>query len=353
MKHPKSLATAIIVFLTAWTAHAGGLTPPSAALSNGTPVAVMKTLNQIEPRTLIPALPYYINTPGSYYLAQPLTCTSAVNGINIGVGEVRIDLNGFSITGTSNALDGVQVTAPCQNITIRNGIVRKWGHYGIMATNAAHVTAVNLTIYDNGWGGMYAGTNSLVKECSVYGNGATAPPTNMPPADDGIMVGPYSTIKDCKVYANYGAGIHTFSHSRITGCTATESVNADGIHCEDYCTVRECTAARNRAGGIKAGSMCRITANTCGENGYGTTNHAPGILIIGASSYIADNNTCKNYYGIRTEWSGSAGNLVVRNVCSNNTNDYYFGAGQHSGPVVDPVPGGFSGADPWANFIAD
>jgi len=176
----------------------------------------------------------------------------------------------------------------------------------------------------------------------------------MPPSDDGIMVGPYSTIKDCKVYANYGAGIHTFSHSRITGCTATESVNADGIHCEDYCTVRDCTAARNKAGGIKVGSMCRVTANTCGENGYGTTNDAAGILVIGASSYIADNNVCSNYYGIRTEWAGSSGNLIVRNVASmNKTNDYYFGAGQHSGPIADPAPGGFTGVDPWANFIAD
>ena len=334
-------------------ADGANLAPPPEAMSNGVPVASMKTLNQIEPRTLILSLPFKVDAPGSYYLVKPLLCTSAVNGVEIDVGEVKIDLNGFSLAGNTNSGSGIKVTAPCENVTIRNGIIRGWGQFGVMATNAAHLQFLDVNVHGNGYGGLYGGKNALVRDCTVYNNGFSAP-TNDPPYDDGIMVGPYSSIINCKVYANKGAGIHTFSHSRITGCTATESQFADGIHTEDYCTVRDCTVARNKCVGIKAGSMCRVSGNTCGENGTdpAATNGA-GILIIGYNSLIENNNVCGNRYGIMNISGGADGSLIIRNIASNNTNDFYFAAGDHHGMVLTPPPGHITNNNPWANFSVD
>lgn len=349
-----SILMIVIFAASLQTSIAANLTPPPAAISNGIPVASMKTLNEIEPRTLISSLPYTITASGSYYLAQPLVCTSSVDGIDIQISEVKIDLNGFSLAGVSNAGDGISISVPCNNITVRNGIICNWGGYGVMATNSDHVRFLDLNVYDNGSGALYAGKSSLVRDCTIYGNGFSAPATNNPPADDGIMVGPYSTIQDCKVYANAGSGIHTFSYSRITGCTATESHHADGIHAEDYCTVRDCTVARNNSDGIKVGSMCRVSGNTCGENGViGTATNGAGILIIGQNSLIQDNNVCGNRHGIKSMSETADGNLIIRNVASNNTNNYYFVAGDHHGILLTPPPGVITNFNPWANFSVD
>ncbi len=74
----------------------GNLTPP------GAPAPTMKTLDQIdaklEKRTPISSLPFTISQSGSYYLTGNLSGTS---GINVNVGNVVIDLNGFDLRGES------------------------------------------------------------------------------------------------------------------------------------------------------------------------------------------------------------------------------------------------------------
>lgn len=327
---------------------ASDLQPPATALSNGVPIATMKSLEEIEPRTLITRLPYQISKAGSYYVSGPLTGTNGACGIEISVGDVIIDLNGFTLTGVSNSLDAVRVTTSCDGVTIRNGGIFGWGGYGIMATNAAHVRCSGVNVTRCYAGGIYAGRNALVEQCEVYANGFSATPTN-PPADDGIQVGSYSTVKECKAYANHGAGIHSYSFSRVSDCTATDSSVADGIHLEDYCTVRNCIAAQNTVNGIKVGSMCRVTENTCGGNGLTVTNGA-GILVIGHNSVIENNNSCGNYYGYQTQSPTWDGNLFIRNTASNNSNQYYLAAGDHFGELLSPVAGGITNINPWANF---
>jgi len=352
MKHPnRSVLLGILAGLGfAAALRAGDIEPPGSALSNGMPVATMKSLDEIEPRTLITRLPFLISRAGSYYVSRPLSGSNGANGITISVGDVIIDLNGFTLRGTNGSMDGIHVSVPCDGLTIRNGSVSGWGHYGIMATNAGHFRCEGVNVTQCGWGGLYAGPNALVERCEVYGNGFLAPVGGNPPSDDGIHVRSYSTISDCKAYANRGAGIHSYMYSRVTGCIATESAQADGIHVEDYCTVRDCTAARNTMVGIKVGSMSRVTDNICGQNGLVTTNRGAGILVMGHNSVVKGNACCGNFYGFQSESMTADGSLFIQNVASNNSNDYYFVAGDYFGQVISPPPGAVNNSNSWVNF---
>jgi hypothetical protein len=70
----------------------GPLTPPP-----GAPAPTMKTLEQIEPRTPISALPFTISSPGSYYVSGDLVVVANQHGISIDASNVTLDLGGFEL----------------------------------------------------------------------------------------------------------------------------------------------------------------------------------------------------------------------------------------------------------------
>src|SRR5690349_4513811 len=96
----------------------GSLAPP------GPPAATMKTLAQIEPRIPITSLPFTITNRGSYYL---LTNFVGLGGISINSGDVTLDLNGFSLVGSSGKGIFVPLPGPTlTNIAVQNGTVSGW-----------------------------------------------------------------------------------------------------------------------------------------------------------------------------------------------------------------------------------
>ncbi len=108
----------------------GSLTP------SGTPGPSMKSLDQIEARTPISALPFTIGTSGSYYLTKNLSVTTG-NAITINANSVTLDLNGFTISSTSSPANGagILLSSGIHDITITNG------HIGCAGTGpviAAH-----------------------------------------------------------------------------------------------------------------------------------------------------------------------------------------------------------------------
>ncbi len=110
-------------------------TPPLTPSGPPTdPATAMKSLNQIEPRTVIPRTvnstlfpPWQavtISTPGSYYLAGDIGCSSENIAMAITCSDVTLDLNGFTVkaVGTSSfGKTAIVINGGCKNITIRNG----------------------------------------------------------------------------------------------------------------------------------------------------------------------------------------------------------------------------------------
>lgn len=67
-----------LVLMTSRAFGQGGPLNPSAP-----PGVTFKTLQEVEPRNLIQAIPFTITTPGSYYLVSNLTDSTGANGIDI------------------------------------------------------------------------------------------------------------------------------------------------------------------------------------------------------------------------------------------------------------------------------
>jgi parallel beta-helix repeat protein len=322
----------------------------------------MKTLDQVEPRTIITNLPFNVSTAGSYYIVQSLPNSNGYDGLTINCGDVKIDLNGFALNGnTSDFHNGICVIGgPWDNITIRNGVIRNWGGFGINATNAMDTVITDIKAFGNGCGGIYAGQNAFLERCAAYGNGFSAnSKSNDPPRDDAIQVSDFSTIKDCKVRANGGSGIHSYNHSRVIGCTAVMSQGADGIHVENYCTIKDCTVSQNKIG-MTINSRCRVSENTIGYNGVvpWAGNYAgPGILIIGMNNVVERNIITWNNSGIK--FSGT-GNVVMNNYVSKSQSpatpwdpDFTWFVNSNFVGIIGVFTnnyGEFTNGNPWMNF---
>lgn len=101
----------------------GPLAPP------GAPAPTMKSLAQVEPRTIITAIPYTITQPGSYYLATNLSSTG--HGLIIRADYVTVDMMGFSLSGDRGSGDyGVWIDGaagvPHRNVVVRDGTLKSF-----------------------------------------------------------------------------------------------------------------------------------------------------------------------------------------------------------------------------------
>ena len=261
----------------------GPLAPP------GAPAPMMKTLQQMEPRTHIENAGYVITVPGSYYLTANLNGPTAI-GIKVQASGVTIDLRGFAIT---NCQVGIAAVAGVRTVAVANGSVSTCSGAGVDLSQAEHCRLEGVISSNNTGDGVSVGSGSIVTLCTAANNGGR-----------GLVLG-------------------------------------------DGGTVFRCVAQTNGNSGIVIASNCQATENTCTSNGAGAGQ--AGLLTMGAGNRVEGNSANQNN-GQGYQINGS-GNLVIRNnACSNTVADYSMAAGNSYGQIVLSPGAGFINSNAWANF---
>jgi hypothetical protein len=225
----------------------GQLTPPDGAVGPRGPVPTMKTLTQVEPRTLVqPGANgveldmnggYLITASGSYYLDANLSVSSS-NAITISASAVTLDLNGFLIV--SFAGDdvvrgaGIEIGPGVSNVTIRNGHIR--------GTSTLVGTTFTASGFDYGIKTSSTASNILVEDLSVVGM-----------AQSGISLSDTSVASRCTVSV---CGIGGINARIVRDCVAEQCVLV-GITAK---TAENCIAK-----GAMAGMVVDTATNCRGE----------------------------------------------------------------------------------------
>ncbi len=339
----KILALGCLVTFSAFATLAQGNLTPLAA-----PAPSMKSLDQIEPRVPISALPYTISTPGSYYITTNLL-VAVNNGIVIAANNVNLDLNGFTISSIQSPAStgkGIALgsgSGPVTNITIRNGFItgsvtNNGGTYsgngfGYGIFQFGGQPAVNVHVSDVAVSGCQfvgihlGGSNSVVESCSVnmvgsygiyaqsisdssamncgnFGIYATASANNCSGSSSGGNGLSAASAENCYGSSTIGNGISAINALNCygtsgsgTGLSATIVENCYGTSSSGT-GVAGTTVANSY--GTSGGGGSGISANNA-QNSYGTSS-ANGT---GLSASIA-----QNCYGGSSIGTGISGNVV-------------------------------------------
>lgn len=275
----------------------GALLPP------GGPAPTMKSLDQLEPRTPVDAVhtpgvsgfQYAITQSGSYYLTTNIVGVSGDTGIYIGTSNVTLDLNGFSVLGSSGTVYAIYLGTNNSDIIIRNGSVSGWINNVAVYDYAQRVTLEDLHVTGN-VSGLYCPNSTLIRNCVVSDN-----------ALGGITIGNDCTVSDCLVESNGYVGIGLL----LPG-----------------------------GGNVVSGN------NVCGNNSNQTVN-AGGIKIGNPNNRIEGNhvtNTGMGGYGI---YATTTNNIIIRNTVEGNVdNNYNISFGNDVGPIGNAS----TNISPWGNI---
>jgi hypothetical protein len=345
MKLRRLLLPAIALALACPSLHAQGLlTPPSG------PVApTMKSLDQIEARTPIQSLPgngtsqYIISKPGSYYLTGDIAGVSGKSCISIQNTNVTIDLNGFTLTGASGSLIGIDGSSASGEI-ITNGRITGFPGLGMSLSHFSHAHLENLVVTNCVGGGASIGDNAIVRNCTFQSCGsATAPSVigynqclidhcviSENPGGDGVQVDYGSIVSNCIVSGNIGSGVVAVGASVRIASNNCMGNEADGIRATTYADIVDCT---------------------CSLTGLLNTTTGIGIHLTGTGGRI-DHCTTSNNRGRGIVVDGTnAATVVTRNSSTGNTGaNYAIPSGNRPALIVTySAANGYTSGDPLAN----
>ena len=371
------------------TAYAqGALAPP------GSPAATMKTLDQIEARTIVNAVNtpgdannlFIVSQPGSYYLTTNLVGVSGKNGILIVTNNVSLDLNSFAVQGVASTLVGIYLPNAVTNIIVRNGIVSGWGAAGLFTASASifNMVVERINASGNGTIGIRIFGAGVVRDCTSHGNGTVGifaggglvtGCTAQNNVSDGIYAqssgiiinsctsqgnlgsGIYAigsaTVINCLVQNNSTHGIFLIGGGTVSGCTA-QNCGGTGIYVRPG-IVSDCFTQGNTNSGIYVdGPGSAVIGNTCTGNNPGNLTTAAGIFINDARNRIEDNHVSANgYAGIQVRsFSGYTNNLIIKNSVESSVGaNFITPNAQIVGPLItNTVSGIITNSNPWANF---
>ncbi len=290
----------------------GNLTPP------GPPAPSMKTLDQIEPRSLISSAPYTITNSGSFYLATNISGAAGQSGIIVRADNVTLDLNGFALIGVAGSSNGIVCPNAQSNLMVRNGTIRNWGGHGVDASTANNVRVERLGVSSNSGKGVVAAANGSLENCTLTGNGdngiqagswsAVKGCLASQNAGNGILIGANGLVDKCSAAINLGHGIQTGSGSTVKSCLASQN-SATGIMADTANNVMDCTAQGNQLDGINCGTESRVSGCLAHQNGRHGFLAGDGVHVDNCD---AKSNLGRGVYG-------GTGLSVRGSFVSNNT----------------------------------
>lgn len=196
-------------------AVAGSLTPP------GPPGPTFKTLTDIEPREILRpntqvVAPLVIDQPGSYYLTEDVVAIPDQPAIRITASHVTLDLNGYTVRGNQEVMDGDGIRIEGAHVTVRNGTVRGADGDGINCPNGGPITLIDVNAVHNGQAGAV---------CSAMRVSGGEFSNNVTTGVGGLKV----LIADVRATANGGAGVVLGSGSAAS--RSMSDSNAIGFNC--------------------------------------------------------------------------------------------------------------------------
>jgi hypothetical protein len=321
---PGLVAAAVAaIFVTA-----GPLDPPS-----GTIAPTYKTLGEVEPRIAINATNtpgdagthFRITTPGSYYLTESFAIPAGKAGIAITVENVTVDLNGFTITSSASASQGVVTYGGSRRAVVRNGRIRNGFYAGVVLGADGLVEDVIIDMVGTSNEAISIGDRGILRRCTTTGGGFA-------------NVGHGVTIEDCSAtscsFGVFGSGK---TDVRITGSRimGTSASIGSGISCGDRLSVDDCQIDKF-AIAVQGGTGCTV-------NNSRISNFVIGIATTTNVTIRDTSVTTGSSHGIGVDngarisgctVSGTAGGIIV-------TNDAFI----ERCTVTGSTSGGFSGTD--------
>jgi hypothetical protein len=157
------------------------------------------------PCTPITSVPTVITTQGVHCLTQNLTTgITSGNAITVGVNNVTVDLNGFTLAHTGSAdVNGIAATGR-HNVTVTNGTIRGFRR-GVNILTSEGTVIEGVRADQNELSGFVVGGNgNIVRNNQVV---ATGPPPTLPNAIGiDIFPGTGASVVDNDVAQTTGAG---------------------------------------------------------------------------------------------------------------------------------------------------
>jgi hypothetical protein len=228
-----------------------------------------------------------------YCLDENITITFG-SAIRIAGSGITLDLSGKIIDGQNFATTGIELAGGVQNVTIKNGIIRRMGGAApngtaIRDTVGITRTLKNIVIKDMNF------SNNNVSAISI--NNATAPT----PDYDGLL------IENCRAF-NSGIIRGTGNSAFIQGCDISEfrSGKTGGISFQgvsvtrpaEHLVVQDCvfTGTSPIANGVLIQNVQDVIVQNCIMQGGGSGSH--GVGIFGYGQALVSNCYIQNLTGI-------------------------------------------------------
>lgn len=284
--------------------------------------------------------PFVISQAGSYVVTADLSTSPSNDCIDVLVGSVSIDLNGFVITGAKVAIHGRH----SRGVVVQNGIIRLSANDGIVLGNNGVVKNVESNV--NNGSGIVCAIHCIIQDTAANSNGAqgiqvlsSATIVNNTVSYNGLngifCRGDVFTAADCKISGNTanlngqsvlgGSGILAGSGSVIENNTVNNNFDV-GIVASSS-TISGNAVNSNGKAGIVATASSVVSANTANGNGKsssctplggGITVVSQTNCVVGAGGVLASGNTTSGNAGFGIDFGGDPTNGYQNNVAFGN-----------------------------------